>query len=130
MSASPPATPGIKDSISALRSILMMDTPTQSLLTGRPPSQAQQWQEMAELQQKVQQATDVAALATTVIFRRALLRPTNWSVRPPEKTTAQRYPARRPVHTADFVVVADGSSSIPVVSVDPVKSVDPSNQST
>jgi chromosome segregation ATPase len=89
--APPPSTPGgqkqgdgsgnIKDSIAALRSILMMDTPTKSLLSDEHPSIAaqqsryearqQQWDEIAklhnttsELKHRVQEVTNEASLET------------------------------------------------------------------
>lgn len=82
---SPSLTPGksgdIKDSIAALRSILMIDTPTKSLLSGQHPSVAAQqsryderkvqWDELArlrdnasELKHRVQEATAEAANET------------------------------------------------------------------
>jgi len=89
--SSSPATPGasergdggsnIKDSIAALRSILMIDTPTKSLLSGQHPSVAAQqsqceerkvqWDQLAklrdttsELKHRVQEATHEAANET------------------------------------------------------------------
>ena len=85
--APPPTTPGgqkdksIKESIAALRSILMIDTPTKSLLSDEAPSVAaqqsrydarkEQWEEIAklrsttsELKHRVQEVTNEASLET------------------------------------------------------------------